>query len=186
MGRFMGWVRGVVGSPQKVEPMHVCTSDEEDGESPAPQDALFAPLSSSDEETTPIDMSSSGADERVLRSGVVVSSTLAAPKKRGRKRKRSHRAPPAEEEKPKRALTVSQSAEKRIKVCVLVVEGGLSQRASCKLVGVSRHSAVKGRWVEKYERGGISALLVDERGGQTTKMTPRTEAVVQSCAQRGD
>lgn len=81
---------------------------------------------------------------------------------------------------------VTKTAENRIRLCVLVVDGGLSLKAACDVLGVSRSSMLKCKWVERYKEGGMDALLEDNRTHKKVKMTPRTGKVVRDCARRGE
>ena len=82
---------------------------------------------------------------------------------------------------------VSASASKRIRVCVLVKDGGLSLNAACQKVGVSQPSFTKARWIQKFESGdgSFAPLLEDNRAHAKTKLTPRTEKMAQSAAKKG-
>jgi hypothetical protein len=82
------------------------------------------------------------------------------------------------------AGTITATAAKRIKCCVLI-ESGMSTKKACAKVGLSRTTWIGQGWYESYLEGGMNALLHDQRGGTASQFTPQTNKRMRLHADKG-
>ena len=82
-------------------------------------------------------------------------------------------------------IKLTDTAQKRISVCVLMVHGGLGRKKACKRVGICPSSFGRGKWLDKFKEGGMNAVLTDNRRGQKTVLTPTTTGAIQDWADTG-
>ena len=101
------------------------------------------------------------------------------------KRKEAASPKPIVEKQGKEALVLSETARKRIEVCILIKHTRMGLAAACKKVGVDRYSFGKNDWYDTFLKGGIAALLKDKRHKTPKQMTPTSKGVALHHAKKG-
>jgi len=59
---------------------------------------------------------------------------------------------------------LAPTKRKRIRACVLIEDGGGSMREACKAVEIDLSGFSRMKWLEKYQKGGVDALLMLRTG----------------------
>ena len=111
--------------------------------------------------------------------GAASAAAAPSPRKRVNKRKPKDWTPEKSERVEKLKERHSDAAWKRLKACILVVDGGLTAKAACAKVGLSPENFSRMGWVRQYKAHGPEHILVADTRHKTTRlMTPETTKIV--------
>lgn len=106
---------------------------------------------------------------------------------RSRKRPARNWSTPEKDQRVEKLKLFPETAWKRLKACILVVDGGLTAKLACKKVKIHPAAFSKAHWVRQYKTHGPEHVLVaDQRHKKARVVTPNTrKKIVELSDEKG-